>query len=334
MAFLAVAFLAVAFQAVAFPGVTADLRPSPMTDRYLVTGATGLVGARAARALRGSGADVIALSRDPASAERSVPAITKAYPWTDRGPLPGEALEGARAVIHLAGESVAGRWTEERKRRIEASRIEGTRRLVDAIAALPAGSRPAVLVSASAIGYYGDTGEREARESDPPAHDFLATVCVSWEREARRAERLGVRVVTPRLGLVLAREGGALERMLPLFKAGLGGKIGRGTQWWPWIHVDDVIGLARHAIDTPDLHGAINATAPGIVRQAEFAKALAKVLHRPAFLPAPELAIRTVLGEFATEVLASRRVICARAIESGYAFRFPEVAGALADLLG
>lgn len=304
-----------------------------MTDRVLITGATGLVGSRAAKAFRDAGWEVLATSRDPARARESVPAITTAYPSSDHA-LPVEALEGVRAVLHLAGESVAGRWTAERKRKIEASRIEGTRRLVDAIGARPEGARPEVLVSASAIGYYGDTGEREAREGDPPAGDFLARVCVGWEREALRAETLGVRVVPLRIGLVMAREGGALAPMLPLFKAGLGGKIGPGTQWWPWIHLDDVVGLARHAIATSTLRGPTNATAPGIVRQEDFAKVLAKVLHRPAFLPAPSFAIKAALGEFATEVLASRRVIGARAVESGYTFRYPELEGALVDLLG
>ncbi len=315
-----------------------SIEGSRMTEpgsRVLVTGVTGLVGTRVAASLLMNRCEVVALSRNPSRAQEKVAAISRAWQWTDEGPIPPVALQGVDAVVHLAGESVAGgRWSDERKRAIERSRVDGTHRLVDAIAAQPEGQRPHVLVSASAIGYYGDTGERAAIESDPPGDDFLAKVCASWEREAMRAEELGVRVVRLRIGLVLAREGGALEKMLPLFRMGLGGKIGSGKQFWPWVHLDDVVGLVQFAIETSDLRGALNATSPGLVRQSEFAAALARVLYRPAFLPAPAFAIKTVLGEFATEVLSSHRVIPARTREVGYPFRFPELEPALRELLG
>lgn len=304
-----------------------------MSERVLVTGVTGLVGSRAAELLAADGITVIGLARDPVRAQRAVPAIAKAYPFREQSALPGEALEGVRAVIHLAGEPVAGRWSEDRKRRIESSRIEGTRRVVDAIAARPASERPEVLVCASGIGYYGDTGEREVREDDPPGDDFLARVCVGWEREAARAEAHGVRAVSLRIGLVLSKRGGALEAMLPAFRAGLGGPIGSGDQWWPWIHLDDLVALARHAIASRGLRGAIHATAPEVLRQRDFARTLARVLRRPALLPAPAFAVRAVLGELATELLASRRAVSGRAIESGFVHRFPALEPALRDLL-
>ncbi|WP_053235491.1 TIGR01777 family oxidoreductase [Sandaracinus amylolyticus] len=302
--------------------------------RILITGVTGLVGARLAAQLLMSRVEIVALSRDPARAQEKVAAVSRAWKWSPELAVPEQAVQGLDAVVHLAGESVAGRWTDEKKRAIEQSRVEGTRRVVEAIAALPENQRPYVLVSASAIGYYGETGERDVREGDPPADDFLAKVCVEWEREAMKAEALGVRVVTPRLGLVMSPEGGALQRMLPIFKMGFGGKLGSGRQWWPWIHLDDVIGILQHAIAHRELRGAINATSPSPVRQSEFADVLGRVVRRPSFLPAPAFAIKTALGEFGSEVLGSRKVLPTRALESGYRFKFRELEPALRDLLG
>lgn len=303
--------------------------------RILITGVTGLVGTRLAAALVMGRCEIVALSRDPVRAQEKIAALSRTWMWSPGEPIPKEAIQGVDAIVHLAGESVSGRWTEERKRAIRSSRVDGTRRIVDAIAAQPEGQRPYTLVSASAIGYYGDTGERDVVETDPPAQgDFLADVCVAWEREASRAEEFGVRVVTPRLGLVMAREGGALEQMLPIFKLGLGGKLGSGKQWWPWIHLDDVVGIIQHAIGNPELRGPINATSPMPVRQAEFADVLASILHRRALVPAPAFAIKTLLGEFGTEVLGSRKVLPHRTLASGYEYRFPELGAALRDLLG
>ncbi len=302
--------------------------------RILITGVTGLVGTRLAAALLMSRCEIVALSRNPVRAQEKIAALSRTWLWSPSEPIPKEAIQGVDAVVHLAGESVSGRWTEERKRAIRSSRIDGTRRIVEAIASQPEGQRPYTLISASAIGYYGDTGERDVVESDPPAQgDFLADVCIGWEREALRAEDLGVRVVTPRLGLVMAKEGGALEQMLPIFKLGLGGKLGSGKQWWPWIHLDDVVGIIQHAIGNGELHGALNATSPAPVRQAEFADVLARILGRRAFIPTPSFAIKTALGEFGSEILGSRKILPQRTLASGYEFRFPELGAALRDLL-
>jgi uncharacterized protein (TIGR01777 family) len=298
-----------------------------VSERVLVTGATGLVGARLVATLAARGDEIVATSRDPERARRALPVLRGAFA------TPAEALSGVGAIVNLAGESVAGRWTDARKRAIVSSRIDGTRAIVDAIASLPERDRPRVLVSASAIGFYGDTGERAVSEDDRPADDFLARLCVDWEAEARRAEPLGVRVIPLRVGMVMGRAGGALHAMLPLFRAGLGGRIGSGKQWWPWVHVDDVAGIAIHAIDRSEVRGALDATAPTPVRQEDFAKILASTLGRPAFLPAPAFAIRAAVGEFAGELLASRRVLPRRTLESGYHFRFGELGPALADLV-
>ena len=202
-------------------------------------------------------------------------------------------------------------------------------RIVDAIER--ADPRPRTLICASAIGYYGDRGEETLTESSEPGDDFLARVCKGWEAEARRAGALGVRVVRLRIGLVMGDGGGALDAMLPLFKAGLGGRLGDGQQWWPWIHRDDVVGLVVHALETQTMQGVYNAVAPEPVRQGEFAKTLAEVLHRPAVVPAPAFAIKTVLGGFADELLASRRVVPERTLESGFAYRHTSLEEALRE---
>ena len=297
--------------------------------RILITGPTGFVGARLCARLAELGDVPVGLSRSPDAAGRRVPSLAACLAWSPVAPVPERALDDVHAVVHLAGESVAGRWSDAKKRAIEESRILGTRRIVEAIAARPAGHRPHVLVCASAIGYYGDRGEDEVDERTPAGDDFLAKVCVGWEREAMRAGEHGVRVVCLRIGLVMGLGGGALEPMLPLFRAGLGGKLGSGQQWWPWIHVDDVVGLIRHAIDHVSLSGPMNATAPRPVRQHELASALGQALHRPAFLPAPSFALKAALGEFSSDVLASRRVLPVRATESGYVFRYDEVGAAM-----
>lgn len=299
-----------------------------------VTGVTGLVGRALARALADDGVEVRGYSRDPVRALRDVSGLARAAAWVEDGALDGALLSGAHGVVHLAGENVGGgRWTDARKRAIEASRVEGTRRLVRAIEGLPEAVRPRVLVSASAIGFYGDTGQREADEESPKGEGFLADVCERWESAARDAERLGVRVVILRIGLVMSARGGALERMAPLYRAGLGGRMGSGRQWWPWVHLADVTGLVRFALEDERVRGVLGASAPGLVQQAEFSDVLARVLRRPALVPAPAFAIRVALGEFADEVLGSRRVVPRRALALGYRFRFPQLEPALRDLL-
>ncbi len=298
--------------------------------RALVTGATGFVGPRLLRLLD----KPVVLSRDPARAAKSIGTLAgRIVAWDPmRGPPPATAFEGIDAVFHLAGESVAdGRWTAERKRRIRETRTVGTRHLVQGIA--QAERRPEVLVSASAVGYYGNRGDEELTEQAAPGSDFLAEVCVAWEAEASAARELGVRVVPARTGIVLGAGGGALGKMLLPFKLGAGGPLGNGKQWMPWIHVADLARMYVHAAETAALAGPMNAVAPNPVRNADFTRALGRQLRRPAFMPAPYFGLRIVFGEFAQVLFDSQRVIPRAALESGFIFRYPDLAGALADIL-
>jgi hypothetical protein len=297
--------------------------------KALVTGATGFIG----RALVERLDRPRVLSRDPARAKVAL-GVVDAFPWdAEAGPPPPEAVEGIDAVFHLAGDPVAeGRWTGAKKRRIRDSRVLGTRRLVDAIAAAKA--RPRVLVAFSAVGYYGDRGDEELTESSAQGNDFLAGVCVAWEAEAARARDCGVRVVHLRLGVVLGEGGGALAKMLLPFRLGLGGPLGNGRQWMPWVHRDDVVGLALHAAASESTTGPVNAVGPGPATNREFTKALGRVLRRPTLLPAPRFALRIAFGEFADVLFASQRVVPGAALGSGYAFRHGSVEGALRASVG
>jgi len=297
--------------------------------KALVTGGTGMVGPRLLRQLD----KPTVLTRNPERARQSIGHLAgRIIAWDPmQGPPQADAFDGVEAVYHLAGESVAGsRWTAAQKARIRDSRVVGTRNLVQGIR--QAASKPGVLVTASAVGYYGDRGEEELTESSPPARDFLADVCVAWEREAIAAEDLGVRVVTERTGIVLGH-GGALAKMLTPFKLGAGGPLGNGRQWMPWIHVDDLARLYVHAAERPSIRGAMNAVAPNPVRNTEFTKALGRQLRRPAFMPAPYIGLRIVFGEFAQVLFASQRVIPKVAIDTGFTFQYPEIAAALKEIL-
>ncbi|MFM8706854.1 MAG: TIGR01777 family oxidoreductase, partial [Planctomycetia bacterium] len=291
-----------------------------------MTGATGFVGPRLLRLLDAP----VVLSRNPERARAALgPLAGPLYRWDPmQGPPPAEAFEGVDVVLHLAGESVAeGRWTAAQKARIRDSRVVGTRHLVAGIAQTAV--KPRVFVSASAVGYYGDRGDEELTESSTPADDFLARVCVEWEREAVAAESHGVRVVTARTGIVLGAGGGALGKMLTPFKLGAGGPLGNGRQWMPWIHVADLARLYLHAAEHESIRGPMNAVAPHPVRNSEFTKALGRQLHRPAFMPAPYLGLRLLFGEFAKVLFASQRVIPRVAIDTGFVFQYPEIAAAL-----
>ena len=286
--------------------------------RVVVTGATGFVGRRLVRALAERGDTVVGISRDPERARRNIAALTACFVADDP-----RAYEGCDAVVHLAGEPVGGRWTADKQRRIENSRVEGTRALVRCFAR--ADPKPKALIAASAMGYYGDRGEETIDENEPPGDDFLARVCVGWEREAARANEHGVRVTHARIGLVLGRDGGPLPEMLPMFRRGLGGRLGSGSQWWSWIAVEDLVGLFLAMIDRPAMTGPYNAVAPQPVRQRDFAATLARALDRPAFVPAPAFALQALLGRFARELLASRRLIPARALAEGVDFAHPDL---------
>ncbi len=300
--------------------------------RTLVTGATGFVGRRLCQLLSQSGHELVALSRDPESARKRVPELAQAFAWNPATEVPAaESLEGVDSVVHLAGEAVTGRWTAKKREAIRASRVEGTRNLVKALTL--SDSRPRSIVAASAIGYYGDRGEVELEEDSASGDDFLADVCRAWEDESFRAEELGIRVVQLRIGIVLGAEGGAMQAMLLPARLGLGGPLGSGRQWWSWIHLEDLVRAVRHSLEDNELRGPVNATAPNPSRQKDFARALGRVLSRPAFLPAPGFALKLVLGGFASELLSSKRVLPGKLQKAGLDFRLPQLGAALESVV-
>ncbi len=300
--------------------------------RAVVTGATGFVG----RLLLGRLPSSVVLSRAPERAAGRLKEFpTRLVAWEPaQEPAPAAALEGADAVFHLAGEPIAeGRWTAAKKRRLWDSRVEGTRQLIAGLERIR--PRPRVLVCASAIGYYGDRGDQELRETDSPGEGFLAELCVAWERAAVAAETLGMRVVRLRIGLVLGTSGGLLARLVPLFRLGLGSPLGRGDQWMSWIAADDLVTLLLASAEQESYSGPVNATGPQPVTNRQFTATLARVLGRPAWLPAvPTWALRFAVGEFASGLVASQRVLPARALEKGFAFQHPSLPDTLAHLLG
>jgi uncharacterized protein (TIGR01777 family) len=297
--------------------------------RVAVTGATGTIGRALVGELRERGDEPIALSRD---ARRAGSALgVEASAWSDpkAEPPPLDALRGRDAVVHLLGETVAQRWSGEAKREIRESRVLSTRRLVGALAELPEGERPGVLVSQSAAGYYGPRGDERLDEDEPPGFDFLAGVVRDWEAEARKAEELGIRVVTTRTGVVLSPGTGALAKMLPFFKLGIGGPVAGGRQYVPWVHLDDVVGAIGFCLRSEQAAGPVNVTAPEPVTNRELSKTLGRVLRRPAFAPVPALAVKTLYGEMAMIVTTGQRVIPGRLQALGYDFRRPELEDAL-----
>jgi len=286
--------------------------------RVLVTGGTGFIGQAVCHALRGAAHTVTIVSRDPAHAAGT------AVGWN----AVGQAVAAADALVNLAGEPIAaGRWGPVRKEAILQSRVNATRALVDAAGA--AAQRPGVLVSASAVGYYGARDDEVLDETAGPGTGFLAEVCQAWEREASRAEALGLRVVRLRIGMVLAGDGGALARMLPPFRAFVGGRLGNGRQWMSWIHRGDLTGLVVEALANEGYRGAVNATAPQPVRNREFVAALGRVLVRPAAFPVPGVVLRVAFGEMADMLLTGQRVLPRAAERLGYRWQYPEVLGAL-----
>jgi uncharacterized protein (TIGR01777 family) len=295
-----------------------------------ITGATGRVGRAIVTALRERGDTVTALSRSPERARARLGVDAAAWDPA-AGPAPAEALSGSDAVIHLAGEDVGQRWTSTVKERIRSSRETGTRNLVAGLRA--AEPRPRVLVSASASGFYGARGDERVDETSQAGDDFLADVVKVWEREALAATELGVRVVTLRTGVVLDAEGGALAKMLPPFKAGVGGPVAGGRQYLPWIHLDDVVGMYLAAVDDEQWSGAVNASAPTPATNRDFSRALGRALHRPAVAPVPRLAMQALFGEMSQIVTGGVNMVPERAVELGYRFRHPELDEALASAL-
>ena len=300
--------------------------------RILVIGATGLIGRPLCQSLTKGGHTPVAVSRSPRKPAGL--AVAEVHQWEyQQGLLPDVALAGVEAVVNLAGESIVSRrWSDEQKRIIRDSRVVTTRNIVESLRPLDA--KPVVFVSGSAVGFYGDRGDEQVDESFPPGRGFMSEICQEWESEAARATEFGVRVVQIRTGVVLSKEGGALQKMLTPFKLGIGGPLGSGRQWFPWIHINDIVGIFRHAILTPSLAGPANGTAPQPVTNAEFTRELGKVLHRPAFLPVPRVGLRILMGEMSEVLFVSQRVVPKATLASGYKFQFPSLAPALDDLLG
>jgi uncharacterized protein (TIGR01777 family) len=302
--------------------------------RVTITGATGLIGTRLVAALARRGDEVTVLSRNPQRARERLGSGIATQAWDPLGePAPADALAGHDGVIHLAGEPVAQRWSTAAKERIRTSREGGTANLVAGLRS--ADPRPRVLVSASAVGYYGPHGDEEVDESTPPGSDFLAEVCVVWERAALAAEELAMRVATVRTGVVLDPDGGALAKMLPPFRAGVGGPVAGGRQWMPWIHGDDLVGLYLAALDgsREGWSGPLNGSAPQPVTNRDFSKALGRVLHRPAVAPVPRVALRALYGEMEQIVTTGQRAVPRRPLALGYAYAHPELDEALRSTL-
>jgi hypothetical protein len=292
-----------------------------------ITGGSGFIGRRLIARLEGEGHTVRLLGR------RRPAWLDASHEFASWDATAGKTppLDGIGAVIHLAGEPVAQRWTTAAKDRMWRSRVDGTRSIVQAIG--DAARRPEVLISASAIGYYGFRGDEELTEQSAAGTGFLPELSVAWEKESQAAAALGVRVVNPRIGIVLGLEGGALQQMLLPFQLGIGGRLSDGQQWMSWIHLDDVVGLIVHYLAPAKPAGPVNATAPNPVRNSEFTRLLAHALHRPAILPVPGFALKLLFGEMACVILGSQRVLPARAQRDGYRFQYPDLAGALKNLL-
>jgi uncharacterized protein (TIGR01777 family) len=305
--------------------------------RVFVTGGTGLIGTNIVYKLLDRGDTPVVLTRRFAAARQALGPKTELVegdptqpgPWADR-------IDDCDGVIHLAGENLfARRWNAAFKQLLIDSRVQGTRNVAQALARKPKrrDAQPKVLVNASAVGIYGPRGDEEVTEETPPGDDFLAGLCVQWEKEARSVESAGVRAVQVRVGIVLDRHGGALSKLLTPFKMGVGGPVGSGRQYMPWIHHADIADLFLFAFDTPSCTGPLNGTAPNPVTNKEFSKALGKALHRPAFLPTPAFGLRLMLGEVADVVTTGQRVVPKKALALGYTFRYPELGPALADIL-
>lgn len=301
--------------------------PLPPGSRIAIAGASGLIGSELARSLRADGHDVVRLVRH-------APRSTDEVRWDpQRQRIDAAGLLGCAAVVNLAGAGVASRpWTQAYKKQIRDSRVLGTATLAEAVASLD--EPPRVFVNGSAIGFYGDTGSRAVDESAPPGDGFLSSVCVEWEEATAPAREAGVRTVLPRTGLVVSRAGGAWAKLFPLFKAGLGGRLGDGRQYWSFIALHDEVAAIRHLMDTESVSGPVNLTAPDPLTNREITEAMGRVLHRPALLATPAPLMRLALGEMSGEILGSQRVLPTRLLESGFTFAFPSIDGTLRAALG
>ncbi len=300
--------------------------------RVIITGGTGLIGRALAADLAAAGREVIVLSRNPQRSPAMPPGV-RLEKWDGRTAQGwGDLADGAEAIVNLAGESIAGgRWTAARKRRIRESRLAAGAAVVEAVVA--ARQKPHVVVQASGAGYYGPRGDELILEDTLPGTDFLGRLAAEWEASTAPVEAMGVRRVVVRTGVVLSREGGALPRLILPFRFFVGGPLGRGRQWVPWIHITDEVRAVRFLMENPDARGPYNLTAPNPVPNAQMARVLGRVLGRPAWLPVPAPALRLLLGEMADVLLTGQRAVPQRLLEAGFIFRFPELDAALADLL-
>lgn len=305
-----------------------------MSKKIIITGATGLIGKKLAKALSDRGDEVIVFSRNIKSAKRKLPFLKNFVEWNYNYPDQWKShINEKDAIIHLAGVNLfSRRWNKDFKKSIIESREVSTRNLVSAIHECE--DRPKVLVSASGVGYYGDAGETILTEDSPKGNDFLANVCEIWERESRRASDYGTRNVQIRTGIVLSTEDGALKQMLLPFNFFVGGPLGSGKQWFPWLHIDDIVNIYVHAIDYQNISGPINAASINTVRMKDFAKTLGQVMNRPSWFPVPEVALKIIVGEAAGTVVSGQRVKINKLLNSGYVFKFENVKEALKDLLG
>lgn len=305
--------------------------------KIIVTGATGTIGTKLCQKLIGLGDEITIFSRNPANAEKKLPRVNKFIKWNyETMDEWKQQLNGVDVVVHLAGANLdAKRWDKEYKKLAYESRIISTRNLVEAIAAV--NKKPNTFICSSAVGYYGNRSDDYLSEEEKSADNFLAKLCADWEKEAAKVETLGVKRVSIRTGLVLSKDEGLLKQMIPSFKLFLGGYLGNGKQWFPWIHIDDIVDIYLHTIDNESavggLNGAVNAASAGIVRMKQFAKTLGRVLHRPSFLPIPKFAIKILKGELGNYVTDSQRVVMNKLLKSGYKFKYENLEDALRDLL-
>jgi uncharacterized protein len=299
--------------------------PALSLSRILISGASGPIGAALVPSFRSKGCQVVRLVRGPAKGDDEIS-------WNTSQPLAPESVSGLDAVIHLAGESIVGRWTGAKKKLILDSRVQGTRNLAEALA--KTSQKPKVLITSSAIGYYGNRGDEVLNEQSASGNDFLSEVCRQWEAASQPAAQAGIRTAQVRTGVVLSPDGGALQKMLPPFRFGVGGNMGNGRQWWSWIHIQDWVGAVHHILRNEVLLGPVNLVAPKPVKNAEFTKTLASVLKRPSIFPMPASAARLMFGQMADELLlASQRVEPGKLIASGYPFQYPDLRNALEAIL-
>ena len=302
--------------------------------KVLVTGATGFIGKELIKKLNANGHEILILTRNSDSAKFHVPVHCEILTWDpEKHSLSPSVLKGVDAVINLAGEGIAdGRWTPERKRALIQSRTLSARRLIDAISYM--NSKPKVFLSASAIGFYGDQGDQLLNEESAKGSGFLSQVCQNWENEILKAKDFGIRTVALRIGMVLGHDGGALEKMLPPFQLGVGGKLGSGTQWMSWIHIHDLVEMMAFSIENPSADGIYNAVSPNPVSNREFTKILGQELKRPTLFPVPKFILKIVLGELSELLLSSQRVVSKKISDRGFKFKYPQVQEALKEVCG